>query len=191
MTAAFDINLSAPLLLFPPRSYFVAQTKPNCEEYATRFLRADKFNVYFPRVLQRRVHAGKVQFVPRPFFARYIFIENNDRGGPFYFRSAPGMSSIVRRGGDAVTVHQDVIDEIQGRENAQGFIDEDEFLPASDTDYSNGDRVRVKRGKFAMMDGVFSQRRAQTKGEDRAEVFIQLLGRVTKTTVRWSDLERV
>lgn len=170
------------------QAYYVVQTKPNCEEYARRFLAADAFQVYFPRVLARRAHAGKIDYVPRPFFSRYIFIAEDGRS-PFYFRSSPGIASVLTNAGVPVLVGQDVVDGIKSRENKNGYIELDDPFLFSHNAIKNGDPVRVHKSRFVSFDGFFSRRLHMRKGEDRAEVLISMLGRVTKQIVKLSDLE--
>lgn len=166
--------------------HYLAHTKPNCEAYATRFLVADKLTVYYPRVMQRIVHAGRVTHAPRPLFARYMFILDEGRGS-FYFRSAPGMAGVVGFGGEAVRVGQSVIDRIKQRENADGYIELEEVELYPTTTFGSGEKVRLGAGRLMGFDAVFERKLAG----DRAAVFISLMGRLSRTIVEFSDLEKM
>jgi transcription antitermination factor NusG len=165
-------------------SYFLVQTKPNSEKYACEFLVNDDFEVYYPRVMTRRAHAGKVSMVARPLFARYVFVSNDGRG-PFYFRSAPGVACVVRRGEMAVLVCQSVIDNIRKREDKDGYIQLDE-LPAEQP-LRNGESVRLCGERLTGYNAIFARKLAH----DRAQILVELMGRLTKMIVRYDDLVRV
>ena len=53
----------------------VANTHPNGEDKALMHLVRQGFHVLLPKHLKRRSHARKVDWVPRPLFPGYIFIE--------------------------------------------------------------------------------------------------------------------
>jgi transcription antitermination factor NusG len=163
--------------------YFLIQTKPNSEHYACKFLVSDKFEVYFPKVLMRRAHAGKVDMVSRPLFARYVFVCNDGRG-PFYFRSAPGVACVVKTGGVPVQVCQTVVDRIREREGADGYVQLDE--PPAAQPLKNGDRVRLTGDRMTGFNAIFSRKLAR----ERASVFVELMGRLTKMIVSYDDLVR-
>jgi transcriptional antiterminator RfaH len=164
--------------------FYLIQTKPNCEDYACKFLKNDKFSVYYPRVLTRRAHAGRVDMVARPLFARYVFV-NNDGRGAFYFRSAPGVACVVKRAGTPVQVCESVVDNIRRREDTRGYVLLDE--PASEQPLKNGDAVRLKGDRMTGFNAVFACKLAR----ERASVFVELMGRLTKMIVNYDDLVRV
>lgn len=181
----FDIQSNVRGHVSSLPSYYLVHTKPNCEAYATRFIEADAFNVYFPRVLSRRAHAGRVDYVPRPLFARYIFVRDDGRG-PFFFRSAPGVSGVVTFSDEPSRVSQSVIDRIREREDENGFIqlDEVEMLPKA---FRRGDQVRMVHSVLGGINAVF---RCKLPGE-RASVFISLMGRTVRAVVDYDDLEHL
>jgi transcriptional antiterminator RfaH len=165
-------------------SYFLIQTKPNCEDYACKFLRHDKFEVYYPRVLMRRAHAGKVDLVARPLFARYVFIYNDGRGA-FYFRSAPGVACVVKLAGAPVQVCESVVEQIRRREDARGYVQLE--VPPGEQPLRNGEAVRLKGDRMTGFNAIFSRK----LGRERASVFVELMGRLTKMIVHYDDLVRV
>lgn len=169
--------------------FFIVQTKPNCEEHARRFLTADHFNVYYPRVLVRRAHGGKVDHVPRPLFARYVFIGDDGRRGVYFFRSAPGVASVVTRGNEPVRVGRTVVDELKSRECDDGFIKIDDGALSFTSSFKNGKDVRIalRAPAFGGFNAIFGRKMPG----DRAAVFINLLGRSAKLMVSLNDLEKL
>lgn len=159
--------------------YFLAQTKPNCESYAAGFLKADRFNVYFPRVRARRAHAGRIDYVARPLFAGYLFVEDDGARGPFYFRSMPGISSVVGFGAP-VRVPAAIIDKIRAREETDGLI------RLEDGGLKHGDRVRLP-GALAEFEAIFDCKLPR----ERARVLLRFLTRSVRVVIGYDDLEKV
>ena len=58
-----------------PNSWYVVHTRPRGEETARRHLMRQGFDAFLPQYLKRRRHARRTDWVPRPLFPRYIFIE--------------------------------------------------------------------------------------------------------------------
>lgn len=168
--------------------HYVCQTKPNSEKYATDFLVNDKFEVYYPRVAVRSVRMGRVVQSASPLFARYIFIRDDGRG-PFYFRNAPGISCIVRSGGDAVRIGQSVIDKIKLREGPDGLVqlDEEQTQAFHPTEFHHGEEVRLGYGRLCGFNAIFDKKLAH----QRAAVLVWLMGRLSRTIVEFSDLEKL
>lgn len=165
-------------------SHYCVQTKSNSEFTAQRFLvQVLHFNVYLPRVRVERCHAGRKDTVIRPFFARYLFIEDDGRG-PFYFRSAHGVCNVVKHGDVPVRLRQCVIDRIRDAEH-EGFVRTgDGVLPGPEV-LQHGDSVRWDRDG-AGFEAVFMEH----KGTRRAFIMVEMMGRAAKVEVSLKDLER-
>lgn len=139
------------------------QTNANQERVAEAALTASHraCRVYFPKVLTRRSHARRVDYVERPFLPRYGFVEQYDNWR--VVRDAPGVSCIVASGEE---VRRAVV-EIRSRE-AGGFI------PAELAQrFKDGDRV-VYNGIGSvfrrMCDSVFAEITMAVLGGARAYV---------------------
>lgn len=171
-TAYFGDQPHARRRAKPGPRHFVVQTKANSESYACQHLKRDNFSVYFPRVVRRRAHAGRVDYVVRPLFSRYIFVRDDGRG-PFFFRSAPGVSCVVTFGSEPALIHQQYIDAIRARESDDGLIRLDDG-PAR---FRRGDKVRINdNGLFDGWSAVFDH----ATSEGRSQVLISMMGRMVK-----------
>ena len=51
------------------------QTHKNAEDLSVQHLVRQGFKVLLPKYLKRRKHARKIDWVPRPLFPRYLFVE--------------------------------------------------------------------------------------------------------------------
>lgn len=164
--------------------HYCVQTKSNCEFIAQRFLvQTLHFNVYLPRVRVERCHAGRRDTVIRPFFARYLFIEDDGRG-PFYFRSAHGVSNVVKHGEVPVRLRQCVIDRVRDAEH-EGFVRVGDGVSPEPEMLQRGDFVRWDRDG-AGFDAVFHEH----KNTRRAFIMVEMMGRAAKVEVALKDLER-
>lgn len=161
------------------------QTKSNSEFTAQRFLvQVLHFNVYLPRTRVERCHAGRREMVVRPFFARYLFVEDDGRG-PFYFRSAHGVSNVVKHGDVPVRLRQCVIDRIRDAEH-EGFVRIGDGAAPEPEVLQRGDAVHWENHEGTSFDAVFHEH----KNVRRAFIMVEMMGRAAKVEVALKDLER-
>lgn len=162
------------------------QTNANCERSTEAALMAPHraCRAYFPKILTRRSHARRVDYVERPFIQRYGFVDGDWRT----VRSCPGVSCVVTDDG-----HRDKVraaaDEIRAREydaiNPDGepvrYVKLDEELQPG-ARFRPGDAVEVvtlaERGMFKRMDGVY-----------RAIIVLQMFGMARDIVVPLHVLE--
>ena len=164
-------------------SHFVVHTQPNCEKRAFDRLKSQDFAVYCPMTLHERRHARRRDFVPRPFFQRYMFVQDDGRGVSLIKRSH-GVSDVVRIGLEPARVAQVVVDGIKAREDDEGFIMlRDGQVPNA---FRYGELLRVKDGVFEGYNVLFQQMR----GDTRALVFLALMTSRASVEVSVASLER-
>jgi transcriptional antiterminator RfaH len=141
-----------------------AETESRRESFAETMLVNAGFQVYLPKILERRrVNSRKV---PVPLFASYAFVLIIERW--YDVRWCPGVVRLVMGGDVPARVPDKVILELRGRERG-GFV----VMPAPPT-FRAGDRVRITRGAFAGQLAVFDGMRSH----ERVAVLLQILGRV-------------
>jgi transcriptional antiterminator RfaH len=141
-----------------------ARLLPKREAFATQCLALAGFDVYLPRLRERRVVRGRRVDVNPPLFPGYAFVAIVLQWHEA--RRCPGVSSLIMDGTRPARVPDAVIAELRGRER-HGLIE-----LAKPRGLRRGDRVRIVRGPFrdhlALFDG-------QTTRE-RVAVLLQLLG---------------
>ena len=54
--------------------WYAVYTHPHKEGVAAQHLARQGFEVYYPRYLKQRSHAGRVDQVAAPLFVRYVFV---------------------------------------------------------------------------------------------------------------------
>jgi transcriptional antiterminator RfaH len=153
----------------------VANTQANAEDKAVFHLMRQGFNVLLPKHLKRRSHARKVDWVPRPLFPGYLFVEIDPSFSPWRaIRSTVGVLDVIRFGDTPAPVPDGVIDEICARQDENGLvktIDGPGFKP--------GDPVRVLRGALGEFEALFEA----SDERNRVTVLLNLLGRQVRARV--------
>jgi|SRR5262245_14359157 len=139
-----------------------ARLEPRREALAAHFLALAGFEVYLPRLRERRVVRGRRIEVSPPLFPGYAFvaIALQWHGA----RWCAGVRDLIMDGVAPARVPNAVIREIKQRE-CGGLIE----LPSR---LRRGDRVRLLRGPFAGHIGLY----AGMKPHERIAVLLQLLG---------------
>ncbi len=132
-------------------SWYVVQTHAHAEAKAASHLERQGYSTYLPRYLKRRRHARRVEIVPAPLFPRYLFVAIDVLTQRWRsIQSTIGVSQLVCRGDEPAMLPDAVIDELQGRHNAAGFVELD-LRPR----FAPGEKVRVVEGAFAACLGLF------------------------------------
>jgi transcriptional antiterminator RfaH len=150
-------------------------TKVNAEDKAVFHLARQGFKVMLPKHLKRRAHARKIEWVPRPLFPGYLFVEIDPERSPWRaIRSTVGIFDIIRFGDKPAPVPEEVIDEIRARQDENGLIkthDGHNFKP--------GDAVRVLQGALGEFEALFES----ADDRNRVTVLLNMLGRQVRARV--------
>jgi transcriptional antiterminator RfaH len=151
------------------KQWFAVYTQPRNEERAQEHLLRQGFEVCLPLYLKRRSHARRVQLAPAPLFPRYLFVSfDASRQRWRAIRSTRGVIDLVCNGETPVPVPATVVDEIQRRRDADGYV-----VLARHLDLKRGMRIRIDYGPFAASEAIFEA----TRDEDRVIALLSLMGR--------------
>ena len=156
--------------------WYVMWTKPHREQDVCRRFAQQGIVTYLPMLAP----TGRRR-KPSPLFPRYLFarLEAGSCSSDVWSWT-PGLSAAVRVGEAYATVPDTVIERIKA-----GLLRMEE-RPCP---FSRGDRVRVVGDHpLAMLDAVFDK---PLSGGARAQILIELLGRLTRCSVETRDLVRV
>jgi len=160
--------------------WFVVQTQPNSERRAVAHLTRQGFEVYLPRCLKRRSHAGKVDMVAAPLFPRYLFVAIDLVSQQWRtIRSTFGVQQLVCHGDRPAALPGDIIADLRRRENEDGLVrlDRSAFKP--------GEKVRVVGGAFSDHLGMFEA----MSDSERVAVLLDLLGRKVRVVMNINVIE--
>ena len=154
------------------KRWYAVQTHLHAEVRALGHLERQGFAAYLPRYLKRRRHARRLERVPAPLFPRYLFV-NMDLDSERWraVHSTIGVSRLVCHGDTPATLPNNVVEEIQRREDESGLVqlfDSARIKP--------GDRVRIVEGAFSDHDGIFEC----MDDRQRAVLLLDLLGRAVR-----------
>lgn len=164
------------------RSWYVVQTKPRMEADAARNLERQGFDTYLPRYIRRRRHARRIDTVRVPLFPAYLFVAFDvDADRWLAIRSTTGVRHLLSRGDLPLVVPPTILQEIKGREGADGLV-----LVDYSRMFQRGESIRVTAGPFQDCLGLFEAR------SDRERVFVlmTLLGRSVQIAVPTVAIER-
>ena len=158
----------------PAVSWHVVQTRPRSENKAAAHLQRQGFDVYLPQYLRRRSHARKVDFVPTPLFPQYLFVAIDFLSQRWRaVNSTVGVTRLICHGELPVELPRHVVESLQGRHDAQGFVRQQRNFLRS------GQKIRIRDGAFSDFLGLFE---SMNDGE-RVAVLLDLLGRKVRVVL--------
>lgn len=153
----------------------VAQTQPQREGVAARFLAMGAYETYLPRIKIKRPHR---QTRIAPLFPSYIFVRIELFWYPVL--STIGISRVLCDCDGPVKLSDHEIAKIRNRE-VDGFV----TLPKKRPRWRVGERIRIQRGTFQNHFAVYD---GMSPG-DRSRVLLNLLGRQVKVNLASSDIQ--
>ena len=158
--------------------WYAVATKARDEAIAKANLERQDYQVFLPTISLKKRRRGRWVHVTEPMFPGYLFVSLAlGADDPAPIRSTVGCIGLVRFGQHHTPVPSSLIAALQGA--SDGALDTP--LP-----FSQGDKVRLIAGPFAGIEAVFDMPR----GEDRAQVLLELLGKVQRLTVGLDDLSQ-
>jgi transcriptional antiterminator RfaH len=155
----------------------VARLELHRERLAQHFLEVAGYEVYVPRLRERRRRNGRLIETRPLLFPSYGFLRVVN--GWWQARWAPGTCGLIMDGGQPARVSDAVIAEIRSRE-CDGLIELPQRPPLRP-----GDAVRVLRGPFVGHLAIY----AGMKPRERIEVLLALLGGRQRVTLARGDVE--
>ncbi|MDI7275988.1 MAG: transcription termination/antitermination NusG family protein [Anaerolineae bacterium] len=162
--------------------WYAIHTKPRKERHVQACLRSRGVETYLP-VLPVPSRRRPREMREEPFFARYLFALLNLQIIPLSsINWSPGVTRVVSFGGQPAVVPDRVIQWLKER-LAQEAIGHHKGLPLRPND-----RLRVTGGPLKGLEAIFHR---HLSSEDRAQVLVDFLGRLTACEIALEWLERV
>jgi transcriptional antiterminator RfaH len=146
--------------------WYALRSKPRKEEVLWRQLRAQEFEVFFPRLRVQPVNPRSRKL--RPYFPGYMFVQTDlEEVGLSIFQWMPHAIGLVSFDNEPAIVPDNLIYAVQKR------VDE---IAAAGGEFFDGlkfgEMVRISAGPFAGYEAIFD---ARIPGTERVRVFIQML----------------
>jgi transcription antitermination factor NusG len=137
------------------------------------------YDVYLPLCNSTRSWQDRAKQLWLPLFPSYVFVrEAMDR--QLQILSTPGVIHIVRFGGRPAIISQDQLDAVRKILESHASVEPHPYLGC-------GDRVRVKSGALAGLEGIL------TRKKNRAQLVIsmEMLGRSASVEIELANVERI
>jgi transcription elongation factor/antiterminator RfaH len=159
--------------------WFVVRTKVRREAYAQWQLSRRGVETFLPRI--REPARTGIHSVVAPLFPGYLLVHIDLETQYFDVVWTPGVNKFVAFGTKPGALDDAVVSYLRERGGADGII---HAFPV----FQRGDRVRVKYGPFAGIEGVID---APMSGRGRVRILMELLRRETRVELPQEFLDRV
>jgi transcriptional antiterminator RfaH len=161
------------------RSWYLIYTKPQQEGVAMENLLRQGYEIYLPRLRQRRRRHGRVLDAVVPMFPRYMFINLNDTTDNWKpIRSTLGVSRIVRFGELPARIPDALIDALRASEGPEGIHE------PSHLHLRRGDPVQIVDGVLAGYEAVYES----ASSRERVTLLLKIAGRQVSVQVHERDI---
>jgi transcription antitermination factor NusG len=160
-------------------SWYAVCTRHQHEKTAAKILEYKEFEVFLPVYKARRRWQDRVKEVSVPLFPGYLFVKAG-REGCLPILTTPGVSSIISCGGQPSTIPFSEIEGIRRIVQSTLRVEPHPFLRC-------GDRVRVKYGPIAGVEGILLRK----KNVARLVISVEMLGKSAAVEVDATHVERV
>ena len=160
-------------------AWYVVATRPKQESIARDHLARQGYRVLLPEIsLKKRRHSRWVEVI-EPLFPGYLFVRIAfGQDDPAPIRSTRGCHDLVRFGEHHPRVPEEVLETLIGKAAS---------VTESGPLFSVGETLRVESGPLVGLTAVFEM----PNGNDRAEVLIQMLGKVQRVDIDSDQLAKL
>ena len=152
-------------------AWYVVATRPRQESVARDHLTRQGYSVLLPEISLKKRRQSRWVPVVEPLFPGYLFVQlafGEDDAAPI--RSTRGCRDLVRFGEHYPAVPATVLNALTGQTAS---------VTESGPLFTAGETVRIEDGPFAGLTAVFDM----PKGDDRAQVLLEMLGKVQQVVV--------
>ena len=157
------------------KKWYAVQTHAMAEEKAAFNLKRQGYGAYLPQYLKKRSHARRIDWVARPLFPCYLFVEMDVEATQWQaIRSTIGVSHFICLGELPAPVPEGIIEAIIAREDEKGHVE----LSFGGL-FNKGQEVEITNGPMAEFSVIFDC----VDDKDRVYVLMDLLGRQVRVSV--------
>jgi transcriptional antiterminator RfaH len=160
--------------------WYLVYCKARREDLAARGLQEQDYRVYLPKLKIRRRRAQGMVDVMQPLFPRYLFVSPGDGQALAPIAYTVGVSKLVRFGSEYRPVSAGIVEALKSRADPDTG-----YHGLSPPKLERGDRVGIRAGAFAGIEGIFEAR----SGQERVVVLLELLGQKVRTEVAIGELD--
>jgi transcription antitermination factor NusG len=160
-------------------NWFAVCTRHQHEKTAARILEYKEFEVFLPLYKARHRWKDRITEVSLPLFPGYLFVREGFRRW-LAILTTPGVSSIVSCGGQPAAIPFSEIEGVKQVVDSTLRVEPHPFL-------KSGDRVRVKYGPIAGVEGILLRK----KNVARLVLSVEMLGKSVAVETDATDVERI
>jgi transcription antitermination factor NusG len=160
-------------------NWFAVCTRHQHEKTAARILEYKEFEVFLPLYKARHRWKDRIKEVSLPLFPGYLFVREGFRRW-LAILTTPGVSSIVSCGGQPAAIPFSEIEGVKQVVDSTLRVEPHPFL-------KSGDRVRVKYGPIAGVEGILLRK----KNVARLVLSVEMLGKSIAVETDATDVERI
>ncbi len=158
------------------KRWYLIRTKPRKETVAEENLRRQGWEIYLPRIQQRRRRRrGRWSEIIEPLFPCYLFIHLHfgfDNISPIHYTT--GVHKFVRFSEQPAVVPDEIIESLRRTEDCNKGLRYPNNFP-----FKPGDKVLIDTGPLTGLQAIF----LAEKGQDRVVILFDMLGRENRATV--------
>ncbi|HVN86579.1 MAG TPA: transcription termination/antitermination NusG family protein [Candidatus Binatia bacterium] len=162
----------------PHSRWYVVRTKVRREEYAQMQLARRGVETFLPRI-RERARVG-IHSVVAPLFPGYLLVQIDLETQYFDVVWTPGVNKFVTFGETPCPLDDSVVEYLRARAGVDGVIP---VFPI----FREGDRVRVKYGPMAGLEGFIES----PSRRGRVRILMELLRRQTRVELPEQFLDRI
>ena len=161
--------------------WILVYTKVKEEQKAKDNLKKQGFKTFLPLISP--TNKSRKLRSPVPVFPRYLFVQIDLALSNWTsINSSYGVSSIVMFSEKFTSISNDIIEAMQKKLDESGTYKEN----ISVIEYQKGDKVSIKKGRFAGVDAIFLSK----KSKDRVMLLLSLLNTKVSTELNESNIGR-
>lgn len=149
------------------KNWYAVFCKPHKDFIAQEHLQRQGYDIFLPRIQQRKRQRNQYRIVTESMFPRYLFARLDDCDENWApIRSTVGVSGLVRMGSHVPVVPDTIIAELLRR------CDADHCIPLPmEAPLQRNDRVLILDGPLVGMEALFQARNSQ----DRVIILLNLI----------------
>lgn len=164
-----------------PDLWYVLHTKSRAEKVVHDILVKKSIESFLPTATVRSKRRDRKVMLDLPLFPGYVFVKTDLYAERYLsILKTPGAVKLIGNKSGPVPVGDSIV------ESLQIMVQTGESI-LTGLQFQHGDPIRVIRGPFSGVTGVFSTH----KGHGRVIVYIDLLGQSASVEVDEEDIERI
>lgn len=160
--------------------WFVCQTNPREESRARYYLETKGFCVYLPMMEVQRTAGARNLLQRKPLFPGYLFVRFESQEQVPFVRWTRGVRKLLPESARPVYVADRLVESFRGLEQRDGIIRKKPFR--------SNDRVRVLRGPFRELSGIFE---SWVSDSGRVRILLDFLNYQARVELHQSLVEKV